>query len=292
MKVKLASYNIQYGVGKDEQLDLRRIVTEFGDADIVALQEVEANNPARGLIDQPAEIARLSALDHSFHGSGIDLYLDESLTGGRRGLRLGFGNMILSRWPILSATNHTLPKVGLHGTLHLQRTMIEAVIDTPAGALRFCCTHLDHVSPLNRMPQTETLRTLMLDAARRGGPWGGAPAEQMGFATPAPTWPLGGILMGDLNFLPGTREYEHLAGDLSPILGRRVSPLEGLFDAWTLTGHAETEGSTFVKDGRPMRFDYCFVTSDYLPAVQSMWIDETAVGSDHQPIFVTLDLAA
>lgn len=291
MQIELASYNIQYGVGKDERHDLGRIVAELGDADIIALQEVEVGNPLRDLIDQPVEIARLAGHEHWSYGPGFDLHLSEGVTGGRPGIRQKFGNMILSRWPILSVLNHTLPKIALHGTLHLQRTLIETVIATPAGPLRFCTTHLDHVSPLNRMPQCEALRSIMLDAARRGGPWGGVEPDETGFGEVTPQWPQGGIVMGDMNFVSGAPEYEYLMGDISPMLGRRVLPADGLFDAWTLTGHAEAEGSTFTKGSRPpMRLDHCFVTADFLTSVRSMRIDENAVGSDHQPIFVTLDL--
>lgn len=292
MQIRLASYNIQYGVGKDERHDLGRIGAEIGDADIIALQEVEVGNPLRDLIDQPAEIARLLSCEHWAYGPGIDLYLPESVTDGRRGRRQKFGNMILSRWPILSVVNHTLPKIGLHGTLHLQRTLLEAVIATPVAPLRFCCTHLDHVSPMNRMPQCEALRSIMLEAARRGGPWGGVEPGESGFGEAAPAWPRGGIIMGDMNFVPGAPEYDYLMGDVSPMLGKRIMPADGLFDAWTLTGHTETEGWTFARAGKPpMRLDHCFVTADYLGCVQSMRIDEDAVGSDHQPIFVTLELA-
>ena len=41
--MRLASYNIQYGKGKDDRFDLDRIVTELGEADLIALQEVETD---------------------------------------------------------------------------------------------------------------------------------------------------------------------------------------------------------------------------------------------------------
>jgi endonuclease/exonuclease/phosphatase family metal-dependent hydrolase len=39
--VKLVTYNIQYGLGKDNRYDLARIAREIEDADVIALQEVE-----------------------------------------------------------------------------------------------------------------------------------------------------------------------------------------------------------------------------------------------------------
>lgn len=39
--MKLATYNIHYGLGKDERYDLARIAKDVAGADIIALQEVE-----------------------------------------------------------------------------------------------------------------------------------------------------------------------------------------------------------------------------------------------------------
>jgi len=57
--MKLVSYNIQYGKGKDGRFDLGRIAAVLQDADVIALQEVERHWPRSGDQDQPAEIARL-----------------------------------------------------------------------------------------------------------------------------------------------------------------------------------------------------------------------------------------
>jgi endonuclease/exonuclease/phosphatase family metal-dependent hydrolase len=38
--VKVVTYNIQYGLGKDNRYDLARIAREIEDADVIALQEV------------------------------------------------------------------------------------------------------------------------------------------------------------------------------------------------------------------------------------------------------------
>lgn len=291
MLIELASYNIQYGVGKDGCFDLPRIAAELGKADMVALQEVEAGNPAHGFVDEPAEFARLLGLEHWTFGAGVDVYLGERVPGGHPGLRRKFGNMILSRWPLLSIVNHTLPKLAVLNATHMQRTATEVVIDTPGAPLRLCTTHLDHLSPMTRMPQVAMLRDLLCNPRRRGAPWWGVPGNAAGFGDPAIPWPQGGILIGDMNFAPGGPEYEHLVGDVSPMTGARVSRADGLLDAWVLTGHGEMDGVTFIRPGRAQeRLDHCFVTSDLAPAVRAMRIDEAAAGSDHQPIFITLEL--
>jgi len=49
--VKLVTYNIQYGLGKDGRYDLARIADEVGNADIIALQEVERHWQRSGTVD-------------------------------------------------------------------------------------------------------------------------------------------------------------------------------------------------------------------------------------------------
>src|SRR4029453_11376379 len=39
--VKLVTYNIQFGLGRDNRYDLARIASEVSGADVIALQEVE-----------------------------------------------------------------------------------------------------------------------------------------------------------------------------------------------------------------------------------------------------------
>lgn len=55
--MKLVSYNIRFGLGLDQQIDLGRIADTVRDADIVCLQEVERFWKRSGGSDQP-EILR------------------------------------------------------------------------------------------------------------------------------------------------------------------------------------------------------------------------------------------
>jgi len=57
--VKLVSYNIQYGRGRDGVFDLQRIVDAIAGADVIALQEVERYWQRSGMVDQSREIAGL-----------------------------------------------------------------------------------------------------------------------------------------------------------------------------------------------------------------------------------------
>jgi len=51
--MKLVSYNIRFGLGLDQQIDLGRIAETVQDADIIALQEVERFWEHSGMMDQP-----------------------------------------------------------------------------------------------------------------------------------------------------------------------------------------------------------------------------------------------
>ena len=55
--MKLVSYNIRFGLGLDQKIDLGRIADTVNDADIIALQEVERYWKHSGMTDQPEIIS-------------------------------------------------------------------------------------------------------------------------------------------------------------------------------------------------------------------------------------------
>lgn len=286
--MNLASYNIQYGKGKDEAFDLDRIVTDLGDPDLIALQEVETHTRRSGMVHQAEEIAARLPHMHWVYGPGIDLDASDVVDGKPVHRRRQFGNMVLSRWPILSVINHTLPKIALREVFHLQRTLVECVIDAPGGPLRFCSVHLDHVSFDTRRDQVAYMRDLMLRGHERGACAGGINTSGDWQDRPMPPQPTTAIVMGDMNFTPDSPEYAMLLGDMSLHNGRTIRA-HGLADAWVLAGHDEMAGDTLPREGRaPRRIDHCFVTTDLCDAVVAASIGQEAQGSDHQPIFVTL----
>ena len=287
--MRLVSYNIQFGKGKDGRFDLDRIVAELGEPDLIALQEVETHTGRSGMVHQAEEIAARLPHMHWIFGPGIDLDASDIVDGKPVHRRRQFGNMVLSRWPILSSITHTLPKIALHGTFHLQRTLVECVIDAPNGPLRFCSVHLDHVSFDTRRDQVAYMRDIALRGHERGASAGGLHSDADWMDRPLPPQPMTAIVMGDMNFLPDGPEYTMLLGDRSS-QGRRTLRAHGLADAWVLAGHDEADGDTIpTPDRGPRRIDHCFVTTDLADAVKTMEIGTQAQGSDHQPIFVTLD---
>ncbi len=57
--MKIVTYNIQFGLGKDGRFDLERIAGEVDGADIIALQEVERYWQRSGNVDQPARLGQI-----------------------------------------------------------------------------------------------------------------------------------------------------------------------------------------------------------------------------------------
>lgn len=278
-----ATYNIQYCKGKDGQYDIDRIVAELRDAHLIALQEVETHVARSGDVNQATEIAaRLPHMYWSF-GPGIDADASKVVDGQVINKRRQFGNMILSRWPLLSVTNHPLPKTALQGLVHSRRAMIEAVIDTPLGPIRFASVHFDHIGPSTRLPQVAYAKGMLLNGPRHGASWGG-PFDDGWFDRPEPPMPAPVILMGDCNFAPDSAEYDLMLGAISPQYGR-VHEAHGLADAWVSAGHGEDEGVTIVHAGGSARIDHCFATHDLARRVTKAWVDMEAQGSDHQPVF-------
>jgi len=280
--MKFASYNIQYGLGRDDQFDLARIASAVADADIIALQEVERFWQRSGMVDQPAEIAWHLPEFHWIYGANLDM--DASSTdakGHPDQRRRQFGNMILSRLPIISSRNHLLPKFGATNQHVLQRGALETVIALPGiGPVRLYSTHLCHLSAGTRLPQVDALLAIHQRAPGEGGAWSGMhPNPNKGWTEgERPPMPENAILMGDFNFEPMDAEYAKVVGPWSRQHGR-VIPINGFVDSWTATGHDEREGVTCDN----IRIDYLFASSALAPHIRSAWIDSDAMGSDHQP---------
>jgi len=275
------SYNIQWGTGKDERVDLPRIAGEIGEADVVTLQEVDRYWSRSHMTDQAAEFGALFPEHHWVYGPAMDLDGSQRDADGRVvNRRRQFGNMLLSRLPILSSRNHLLPKMNLPAELSLQRAALEAVIDTPSGPLRIHSLHLNHTAAEERLLQVARLREILAAAPAEGGAWSGPDSKSIWEADgPQPPNPARAILFGDFNFRPDSQEHAALcAGE------------EGLIDAWLGLGHDDASGWTCaLKDGDG-RIDFAFATPDLKDRLRHMSVDQTAQGSDHQPIRIEIDL--
>jgi endonuclease/exonuclease/phosphatase family metal-dependent hydrolase len=288
--MKLVTYNIQFGLGRDGRYDLARLAAEVRDADIIALQEVDRHWRRSGCVDSPAVLAAALADHHWVYGANLDM--DASYRDARGNLvnrRRQFGTMLLSRLPIVSSRNHLLPKYGTLTQHSIQQGALEAVIVTPgAGPLRFYSTHLSHLDAATRRPQIDALLAIHARAPSEGGAWcGGHPEPDAGWTEgDMPPMPAEAILMGDFNFAWDSAEYAQFVGVSTRRYGR-LNRLGGLVDAWTVAGHREDEGATIPGGAR---IDYCFVSAALAPRVRSARIDTGATGSDHLPLWIDIDL--
>ena len=158
-----------------------------------------------------------------------------------RGGNRQYGNLILSRIPVLQVFNHLLPHPAEGGIKHMQRQAIEAVVQTGAGPLRVMNTHLEYYSAAHRSAQIGRLRELQAEvAANEASPPKGASSPYDAVPRPASL-----VLCGDFNLLPDDAEYQALFQ--APLLDgwrylrkNETDPLTtGLHDRvqWPMGGH-------------------------------------------------------
>jgi endonuclease/exonuclease/phosphatase family metal-dependent hydrolase len=175
--LRVLTYNLHHGEGTDQKLDLPRLARVIADAkpDLVALQEVDQKTQRTKQVDQPAEYGRLTGL-HAVFGRSMDYQ------GG------GYGNAVLSRWPIEQHQVHPLPS-----SPGREPRSVLVVTTKPDGlpTLRFASTHLDHIrDATDRLAQATRLNEL----------FAGANAAE----------PI--VLAGDFNATPEKPEIKTLLG--------------------------------------------------------------------------------
>lgn len=279
----LITWNIQYGKGADGRIDFPRIVEtarKLGDADVICFQELAVNFPdldnGAGA-DQPALVAELLPGYTPLFRPALDF-------GPSGGKRQCFGNMILSRLPVLQALPYLLPRPAEAAVRSMQRLALEAVIEAPFGPLRVVTTHLEFYSEIHRLAQVDAIRALHEEAARRAAT-PGAPAD--GGLYRAIPRPATGLVCGDFNFEPGWPEYDRL---LSPF----AAGVPVLHDAWRLRHagkpHAPTAGiyDTDQWPKGPNCRDFVFITGDLAERLSRVEVDVKTDASDHQPVLVEL----
>jgi endonuclease/exonuclease/phosphatase family metal-dependent hydrolase len=302
--MKLATYNIQYGVGADGVFDLARVAATVKDADIIALQEVESGWERSGHRDLPAEIARLFPDRYVAWGPVVDIVkLVDGQPAGPAVPRRQQGNMIVSRFPILAIRNHLLPKLGAREVLDFQRGAVEALIVSPLGNLRVYSAFLCHLSETQRVLQIQRLKEIVAQADVEGPPLSGAHFRDASWSLePSPQYEGSrAVLMGDFNCAPNGDAYNELVGELSAKYGR-FRRREGYIDCWevarTRAGLAlasgEPDGATRYSSyppqaGQGRRIDFIFADHSFAERVVAATVLPFAMGSDHAPLFVELE---
>lgn len=137
------SYNIKSGhIGTLPRLaSLLRDI----DADVVLLQEVDQMRYASGRVDQPAYFAAQLDMAYAF-GKNVP-----HADGG------GYGTLVLSRYPLVSAKNTFLPQPA--GTQ--RRGLLHVVIDVAGTEVSVYNTHLQNADPSARLQQAAAMRNIV-----------------------------------------------------------------------------------------------------------------------------------
>ena len=282
--MKLITWNIQWGRGIDLKVDLSRIARnarELGDFDVLCLQEVAVNFP--GLAGSQGE-NQVEELSRALPGFGAHYGIATDVDDGR-GHRSQFGNLILTRLPVIQVYRHLLPWPADPDAPSMQRIAIEVVVQARWGPLRVTTTHLEYYSALQRMAQVVALRRLHEEAC--GHAAFPRPSGDPGEPFAALPRPASAILTGDFNFKPEAPEHQRLtsaSGAAAP----------GLTDAWKIAHpkqqHAHTVG--LYENGwaeHPYCCDFIFVTEELTPRVRDVKVDSATKASDHQPVLLDLE---
>ncbi len=282
----LITWNVQWCRGVDLAVDPARIVAaarRLADFDVLCLQEIADNypDPRLGGSDGEDQFARLAQLLPGYTGvSGIAV--DQPGDGGRR---RHFGNMILSRLPVLQIYRHLLPYPCDPGVPGMPRIAVEAVVAAPFGDVRVVTTHLEYYSFTQRMAQAEALRSIYAD--------GHAHARDaritMDDGGPFQTLirPRATVITGDCNFEPESAEYARM---LAPF----ADGTPPLVDAWRVVNAAAPHPSTFKiyqKDAPAdpeLHCDFIFIGDELRSRVREIRVDRQTQASDHQPVILTL----
>ena len=177
-RVAILTYNIYHGedANGSSNLDAVAGIINLLEPDLVALQEVDNKTARAKRLDLTAELSRRTGM-HGVFGKAMDY------DGG------GYGEAVLSRYPILETKNNLLP----NSAQAEPRAALEVHIELPGGVkMAFVGTHLDHQrNQSNRMMQAGRIVELYEN------------------------YDLPIVLAGDLNATPGS--------DPINLLGRQLS---------------------------------------------------------------------
>lgn len=195
--MRVATFNILHGRSvHDGDVDLDRLgeaIREL-DADIVALQEVDLDQPRSGKADLTAVAAdAMRAVSHRFVAAiaGTPGATWMAATGREQPGTAAYGIALLSRFPAETWQVVRLPRIPVRFPMYLPgpnrvqivneepRAAMIGTFDTPLGSLTVANTHLSFVPGWNRVQMRHLVRDLR------------------GFAGPR-------MLVGDLNMTPPT----------------------------------------------------------------------------------------
>ncbi|MGH3676182.1 MAG: endonuclease/exonuclease/phosphatase family protein [Mycobacterium sp.] len=193
--MRVATFNILHGRSvHDGAVEVDRLRESIGrlDADVLALQEVDLDQPRSARADLTAVAAEaMGAVSHRFVAaiSGTPGAMWMAATEREQPGTAAYGIALLSRFPVQSWQVLRLPRIPMTIPMYLRgpnrvlmvheepRAAMVARLDTPVGPLTVANTHLSFVAGWNRVQLRHLIRDLR------------------GFPGPR-------VLMGDLNMTP------------------------------------------------------------------------------------------
>ena len=148
--LRVLSLNVAHGRGKAfnqvftrprhirQNLDAIARLIRAADADVVALQELDAPSLWSGGLDHMAYLAEQTGYGHTFHGLHVD----------RLRPRLAYGTGVLSRFPIAHGSSFAFGRNALD-----TKGFVRAQIVAPGGAIDVVSVHLDFKRDSERRAQ-------------------------------------------------------------------------------------------------------------------------------------------
>lgn len=221
-RVKVVTWNLwwQFGPWQDRQPAIAATLRNL-DADIIALQEVWHD----GKTSSAAELAAALGYPYVFEQCMV---MNDT----------GFGNAILSRWPIVEQDVITLSGLDETGE---NRNAVYARIEGPRGDIPVFCTHLNYKYEQSHIRQKQVAELAQFIDSK--GPWKYPP-----------------VVCGDFNAEPKSEEIRMLTGLTS-------CPVKDLcfVDAWNVAGDGQgftwsnTNAHAVGEFEQDRRIDYIFV---------------------------------
>ncbi|MBX3668411.1 MAG: endonuclease/exonuclease/phosphatase family protein [Rhodocyclaceae bacterium] len=288
--MRVLSWNIQWGRGCDGRVDLARMASVLAAAgwpEVICLQEVAVNFPGLAGGSGEDEVAWITAALPDY----TPIYAPATDVPHAAGGRSQFGNMVLSRLPVLQVWRHLLPWPADPALPSMQRVCLEAVVQACDGPLRVMTTHLEYYSAMQRLAQAEALRGLHAEACAQGRAQrirqSGGASDSTFAVLPRPAR---AVLCGDFNCKPD-----------GAALVRLLAPYDDATpawqDAWCLAHAGQPHAPTVGLHGcewpdHAYCCDFMLVTADLAGAVAGLDVLSDTAASDHQPVLLSLRLPA
>lgn len=277
--MKLVTWNIQWGKGCDGKVDLARIVRDarvLADADVYCFQEVSCGfEKLDGGVDQSAELASLLPGYTAIFRPAIEA--TDAMGRTRR-----FGNMTLTRLPVMQVASHPLPWPQAGSVRSMRRQALEVTVHMAFGPVRVVNTHLEYHSASQREAQISRLLDLQEEAST--GPHTAKADHPEPYVSQ--TLAASSVLCGDFNFDVSDPQHARLHNAMRGGLNYR--------DAWTICYPGRPHDLTcglydhVQWDEGPDCRDFIFVSEDLATRVRLVTVDKETDASDHQPMMIEL----